>query len=270
MIRLDVCAPSRVRLDPQNLWTSPYHAFHSRKFLTRNVLAYVRLDRTKVCHLCDVRRHIHLLCPNRKRFEIIDRNRALSLTRRPWNIWIAARHLVRTDHPKARSAIDAHVDSIVPFWVVTKLEKNPCPKGERLGPPNLCLRPVNVNAALRSSVLFDSNRCPSYDAPTRYDRAHHLKNFHEPIVIEWISVTPVEIDEKAKHIGLLFDHVHLFSSAHTRQILEHEGVRVFVRHIQDATIHEIMRTWPLADSPFGESHKHTERHSLIWPSSPGP
>lgn len=177
---------------------------------------------------------------------------------------------MRSDHPQTRSTVDADVDSLVPLRIITELEQNPRPKGERLGPPNLCIRPMDVDAALCPAILFEPMRRPSHDTLTGHDGAHHLKNLQELFVTERLGVSPIEVDKEAKHLRLLFDDVHLFASAQTRQVLEHEGIRVFVWNVQDAAVHEVVRTWSLADPPLGESHKHTERHSLIWPSSPGP
>lgn len=129
---------------------------------------------------------------------------------------------------------------------------------------------MDVNAALHTAILLGPEGCARHDTLSRDDRAHHLESLQELIVAERFRVPPIQVDKEPKHLRLLFDDVHLFTSAQHREIFEHEGICVLVRHVEDATIHEIVRTWSLTDFPFGESHKHTGRFSLIWQSSPGP
>jgi len=221
-------------------------------------------------HLGDILHDVRLFGPDRKRLQIIDRDGLGLLAWCPRDVRVTDRHLVRTNHAEPRTAVDAQVDTLVPYRIVTEFKQYSCSKRERLGATDLRFRPMDVDTALHTTILLGSEGRARHDTLARNDRAHQLKRLQKLIVAERFGVPPIEIDKEPKHLRLLFDDVHLFTSAQHREILEHEGIRVLVRHVENAAIHEIVRTWSLADFPFGESHKHMRRLSLIWQSSPGP
>jgi len=83
-------------------------------------------------HLGDILQHVSLFGPDRKRLDVIDRDGLGLLAWCPWDVRLADRHLVRTDHAKSRTTVDTQIYPLVPYWVISEFKQYSCAESERL------------------------------------------------------------------------------------------------------------------------------------------
>jgi hypothetical protein len=111
---------------------------------------------------------------------------------------------------------------------------------------------MDVHPTLCPAIFLEAHGCTCDNALPGNDRAHHLENFEQTLVTQWLVCTPIKVDEKAKYVRFLFDDVHLFASPYQGEILYEKGVRIFGWYIEYAPIHEIVCPRSMRDPPRAE------------------